>query len=135
MPLFVIEAPTGVGSDAKRKMMKSITEAIDEAFHFPDTRIWLHETAPENIAQDGVIGAEQVRPVGFLEAPELVDVDVKRKMVAKIHDAIDQAYQGLANTEQTLLLMNHYPLRNAAWIGRLQSDNPEIVAAVEQLNG
>jgi hypothetical protein len=30
--------------------------------------------------------------------------------------------------------MNHYPLENAGWAGRLQPDNPQIVRAVAALN-
>ena len=31
MPVFVIDAPSGVPQDAKRKMMKEVTEALHEA--------------------------------------------------------------------------------------------------------
>jgi hypothetical protein len=31
--------------------------------------------------------------------------------------------------------MNHYPLERAGWAGRLQSDNPQIVEAMQKLNG
>jgi hypothetical protein len=31
--------------------------------------------------------------------------------------------------------MNHYPLENAGWAGRLQADNPEMVQAMKELNG
>lgn len=135
MPQFLIEAPTGVGPDAKQKMMKQITEAIDEAYHIPDVRIWLREHPAENVAQDGRLNAEPIRPLCFLEAPELSSLDAKRKMAEKIHAAVGEAYQGIANTDETLILMNHYPLENAGWAGRLQADNPEIVAAMRALNG
>jgi phenylpyruvate tautomerase PptA (4-oxalocrotonate tautomerase family) len=134
MPQFLIEAPTGIGDDAKRKMMTELTEAIDAAYHIPDVRIWLREYSPENVAQDGRLNAEPIRPLCFLEAPELSSLDAKRKMAEKIHAAIAEAYQGIANTEETLVLMNHYPLENAGWAGRLQADNAEIVQAVAQLN-
>lgn len=138
MPLFMIEAPTGAQHEAKQRMFRTITDAIDEAYHFPDTRIWLRETPAENIAQDGELcselGPRSARPVGFLEAPELGNDDAKRAMLVKIHDAIDEAYSDIANTEQTLLLINQYPLNNVAWLRQLQSDNPEIVAAVQHLN-
>jgi phenylpyruvate tautomerase PptA (4-oxalocrotonate tautomerase family) len=134
MPQFLIEAPTGIGDDAKRKMMTEVTEAIDAAYHIPDVRIWLREYSPENVAQDGRLNAEPIRPLCFLEAPELSSLDAKRKMAERIHTAIAEAYQGIANTEETLVLMNHYPLENAGWAGRLQADNPEIVQAVAQLN-
>jgi len=135
MPMFLIEAPTGIEPDAKRKMMREISDAIDEAFHIHDVRVWLREYAPGNVAQDGRVDAEPIRPLCFLEAPELSDLDAKRKMAARIHSAMDGAYRNLANTRETLILMNHYPLENAGFAGRLQSDNPEIVRAVNALNG
>ncbi|WP_117212175.1 tautomerase family protein [Allorhizocola rhizosphaerae] len=134
MPQFLIEAPAGVQPDAKQKMMREITSAIDEAYRMPDVRIWLREYAPGNVAQDGRIGAEPVRPLCFLEAPELSDLDAKSKMAGKIHTAIEEAYHDLANTDETLILMNHYPLENAGWAGRLQSQNPEAVEHIRQLN-
>jgi phenylpyruvate tautomerase PptA (4-oxalocrotonate tautomerase family) len=135
MPQFFIEAPTGVQPEAKRKLMKEVTEAIDEAYQIGDVRIWLREYPADNVAQDGRVEAEPVRPVCFLEAPELSSLDAKRKMTGKIHAAIRDAYQGIANTDETLVLMNHYPLENAGFAGRLQADNPQIVEAVRQLNG
>ncbi|WP_028921021.1 tautomerase family protein [Pseudonocardia acaciae] len=134
MPVMLVEAPEGVAQDAKRKLMKDLDEALGEAYPVPDTRIWLREYPAENVAQDGRIGAEPIRPVCFLEAPELSSLDAKRKLVEKIHTAVGEAYQGIANTDETLILMNHYPLHDAGWIGRLQSDRPEVVAAIQQLN-
>jgi phenylpyruvate tautomerase PptA (4-oxalocrotonate tautomerase family) len=134
MPQFLIEAPRGIRADAKKKMMKEITEAIDEAYHVPDVRIWLREYSGENVAQNGKLNSEPIRPLCFLEAPELSDLDAKRKMAGRIHTAIHYAYEGIANTNETLILMNHYPLQNAGWGGRLQSDNPEMVAVVKGMN-
>ena len=134
MPQFFIEAPAGIRPEAKRTMMQEITAAIDAAYHIPDVRIWLREYQAENVAQDGRIGAESVRPVCFLEAPVLNDVDARRDMSNKIQDSIRIAYKDLANTDETLILMNLYPLENAGFAGRLQSDNPDIVSAVAQLN-
>jgi hypothetical protein len=135
MPQILIEAPTGVRPDAKQKMMSEISAAVDEAFQIPDVRVWLREYPAENVAQDGHIGAEPIRPLCFLEVPELSRLDAKRTMAQRIHDAIAEAYRGLANTDETLILMNHYPLENAGWAGRLQADNAEIVAAVRRING
>ena len=134
MPVFTIDAPSGVPQDAKRKMMKEITEALDEAWPIPDTRGWLREYPADNVSQDGRIGAEPIRPVCSLEAPELASLEVKRKLVQKVESAIAAAYQGLANTEEVLVLVNHYPLENVGWRQSLQSDNPEIVAAIAALN-
>jgi hypothetical protein len=134
MPQFFVEAPVGIRDDAKRTMMQDITAAIDEAYHIPDVRIWLREYQADNVAQDGRVGAEAIRPVCFLEAPELSSIDAKRKMAEKILIAVGQAYDGLANTAETLILMNHYPLENAGFAGRLQSDDPQLVEAMKQLN-
>ncbi|MDT5304626.1 MAG: hypothetical protein QOE48_289 [Mycobacterium sp.] len=134
MPQFFVEAPKGIRDDAKRTMMRDITAAIDEAYHIPDVRIWLREYQADNVAQDGRLGAEAIRPVCFLEAPELSSLDAKRKMAEKILTAVGQAYDGIANTAETLILMNHYPLENAGFAGRLQSDDPQLVEAMKQLN-
>jgi hypothetical protein len=134
MPQFFVEAPIGIRDDAKQKMMKDLTYAIDDAYHIPDVRIWLREYPADNVAHDGQIGAEAIRPVCFLEAPELSSLDAKRKMAEKILTAIGQAYDGIANTAETLILMNHYPLENAGFAGRLQADDPQLVEAMKQLN-
>lgn len=134
MPQFFVEAPVGIRDDAKRTMMQDITAAIDEAYHIPDVRIWLREYQADNVAQDGRVGAEAIRPVCFLEAPELSSLDTKRKMAEKILIAVGRAYDGIANTAETLILMNHYPLENAGFAGRLQSDDPQLVEAMKRLN-
>jgi phenylpyruvate tautomerase PptA (4-oxalocrotonate tautomerase family) len=132
MPQFLIEAPVGVRDDAKRRMMEEITAAIDEAYRIPDIRIWLREYPADNVAQNGRLNAEPIRPLCFLEAPELDSIDAKRRMVERIHAAIGQAFRGIADTDQTLILMNHYPLENAGGGGRLHSDNPAMVEAVRR---
>ena len=129
MPVFTIDAPAGASQDAKRTMMTEITEALDEAWPIPDTRGWLREYPADNVSQDG-----RIRPVCSLEAPELASLEVKRKLVHKVESAIAAAYQGLANTEEVLVLVNHYPLENVGWRQSLQSDHPEIVAAIAALN-
>jgi phenylpyruvate tautomerase PptA (4-oxalocrotonate tautomerase family) len=134
MPVFTIDAPTGAGREVKEKMLKEIHDALDEAYHFPDTRGWLREYPTENVAQDGRVQAEPVRPVCSLEVPELASLDAKRKLVQKIEAAIGGAYSGIANVEEVLVLINHYPLDNVGWRQSLQSDKAEIVSAVAQLN-
>ena len=134
MPVFTIDAPLGAGLHAKQKMMKDIHDALDETYHFPDTRGWLREYPAENMSQDGHVQAEPARPVCSLEVPELASLDAKRKLVQKIEDAIGDAYTGVANVDEVLVLINHYPLHNVGWRQSLQSDKPEIVAAVDQLN-
>jgi phenylpyruvate tautomerase PptA (4-oxalocrotonate tautomerase family) len=135
MPIMFVDAPFGIRQDAKQKLMRDLTTAVEEAYEFDDTRIWLREHAAENVALDGHIAAEPMKPVCSLEAPELDDLATKSTMAAKILTAMDEAYSTLANTAATLILINHYPLENTAWAGRLGSEHPDAVAYTEQLNG
>ncbi|MEO3876287.1 hypothetical protein ABGB18_46620 [Nonomuraea sp. B12E4] len=134
MPLVFLEGPQGIRPDAKQKLMREVTDALSAAYHFPDVRIFVREYPAGDVAQDGVAGAEPIRPVCFLEVPELRDLDVRRTLVGRVQDAIATAYQGLANTDETLVMVNHYPLENVGFHGRLQSDDPQIVGLIEQLN-
>ena len=134
MPLLFLEAPTGLAPNAKAEMMAGLTEAIDKIYRFPDTRIFLREYETENVCQDGRVGTDAVRPVAFLEAPELSSADAKRSLVIELQAVIARFYAGIADVEQTLVLINQYPLQNVGWLSRLQSDNPMIVEAVAALN-
>ena len=112
MPKFTIEAPAGAPPAAKQKMLKAITEAVHEAYQIPDIRGWLREYPAENASQDGRVGAEPVRPVCLLDAPELTSLDSKLAMVRKIDAAITEAYQGIANTGEIVILIRQYPEGN-----------------------
>ena len=61
MPVCRIEAPPGIGTTAKKKMVEKITAAIDEAYHIGDTLVFLQECAPENVAMDGRLLSENPR--------------------------------------------------------------------------
>ena len=135
MPVCLIEAPAGIRSDAKKRLVERTTAALDEAYHVPDVRIFLREYPLENVAQDGRLNAEPVRPVCFIEAPQLRNLAAKRNMIESINAAVADAYRDLANVREILILHNEYPLENAAWGGRLQSDNQQVVEAMKQLNG
>lgn len=58
MPVCFIEAPPGIRAEAKKRMVKKITEAIDEAYHIGDTLIFLREYAAEDVAMDGRLQSE-----------------------------------------------------------------------------
>jgi len=58
MPVCFIEAPPGIRTEAKKKMVEKITIAIDEAYHIGDTLIFLREYHAENVAMDGKLQSE-----------------------------------------------------------------------------
>jgi len=61
VPICRIEAPPGIGTVAKKKMVEKITAAIDEAYHIGDTLVFLQECSPENVALDGKLLSENPR--------------------------------------------------------------------------
>jgi len=58
VPVCRIEAPPGIGTVAKKKMVEKITAAIDEAYHIGGTLVFLQECSPENVALDGRLLSE-----------------------------------------------------------------------------
>lgn len=55
MPVITIEAPTGIGRDAKKKMLEKVSRAVDEGYNGivasgAEILVFLHETAPENVS-------------------------------------------------------------------------------------
>jgi hypothetical protein len=114
MPKFTVEAPLGASAAAKQKMFKEITEAFDEAYHICDVRGWLREYPKDNVSQNGRVGAEPVRPVCLVDAPELASLDARHKLVFKIDAAIADAYRGIASTSEIVVLVRQYP-RGSNW--------------------
>src|SRR5262245_53293163 len=108
MPTIFIEAPTGIRGDAKKRLVEKTTAALDEAYHIPDVRVFLREYQAENVGQDGRLQSEPVRPVCFIEAPQLRSLDARRKLTEKINAAVAYAYEGIANTRETLIFHNEY---------------------------
>ena len=58
MPVCRIDAPPGIGTVAKKKLVEKITAAIDEAYHIGDTLVFLQECSPENVALNGRLLSE-----------------------------------------------------------------------------
>lgn len=58
MPVVFIEAPPGIRTDAKKKLVEKVTSAVDEAYHIGDTLVFLREYAPGNVAMDGRLQSE-----------------------------------------------------------------------------
>lgn len=112
MPKFTIDAPEGAAPAAKEKMLNEISKALYEAYQISDVRGWLHEYSTHNVSQDGRVGGEPVRPVCSLDAPELISLDAKHKLVHEIDAAMADAYRNIANTGQIVILIRQYPEGN-----------------------
>jgi phenylpyruvate tautomerase PptA (4-oxalocrotonate tautomerase family) len=69
-------------------------------------------------------------PVVFIEAPQGIRPDAKKKLVEKITVAIDEAY----HIGDTLIFLREYPAENVAMDGRLQSENPKILEALKKIS-
>jgi phenylpyruvate tautomerase PptA (4-oxalocrotonate tautomerase family) len=70
-------------------------------------------------------------PVVFIEAPPGIRPDAKKRLVERTTAALNEAYP----IPDVRIFLREYPLKNAGWAGRLQSDNPEVVEAIKKLNG
>jgi phenylpyruvate tautomerase PptA (4-oxalocrotonate tautomerase family) len=131
MPMTFLEAPTGIRDDARQRLVEQLTAALEEAYHDPngDYRVFFREYPPQRVGQSGRLHAEPVRPVFFIEGPPLPRIDAKKKLVAQLNAALAEAYQGIANTREIMVLINEYALEDAGVGGRLTSEDPAIVEA------
>ena len=72
MPVVFIEAPPGIRTDAKKRMVQKINTAIEEVYPVGETLIFLREYPLDNVALNGGLQSESPH---FLEA-------VKKTMAA-----------------------------------------------------
>jgi phenylpyruvate tautomerase PptA (4-oxalocrotonate tautomerase family) len=56
-------------------------------------------------------------------------IDAKQKLVAQLNAALAEAYQGIANPREIMVLINEYALEHAGVGGRLTSEDPASVEA------
>jgi len=135
VPICFLEVPTGIQPDAKKKLVQKITTALNETWPIPDVRVFFREYRAEDVAQDGDFRSDPIKPICFLEVPLLRSLDAKRKLTQTLHAAFVEAYKGIADTSEFMVFYDLYPLENASVGARLQSDNPQAVEGMRQLNG
>jgi len=58
MPIVYIDAPPGLAQKKKNTMMKSITDAVDKAYHIGDTLVFIREHKVENVSMNGIPQSE-----------------------------------------------------------------------------
>lgn len=131
MPVSFLEVPTGLGVDAKRKLVHDVFVALDAAYRVPDTRIFIREWPPESVSQDGRLDSHQPRPVAFLDVPPGIENDAKRTLVRRISAAVTEAY----HLSDVLIFIREHRLDLVSLDGGLQSENPLILAAMQTTAG
>ena len=52
MPISYLDVPPRIRVEANETLVKDIHLALDEAYHVPDTRIFIREWPLENVSQD-----------------------------------------------------------------------------------
>ncbi len=128
MPISYLDVPQGIRLDAKKKLVKEVYTALDEAYRVPDTRIFLREWPLESVSQDGRLDSEPAKPVCFLEVPPGIRTEVKRQLVKRVSAAITEAYR----LPDVLIFFREYPLDMVSQDGGLQSENPVILEAMKK---
>jgi phenylpyruvate tautomerase PptA (4-oxalocrotonate tautomerase family) len=128
MPISYIDVPQGIRIEAKRKLVKEVHAALDEAYRIPDTRIFLREWPLDSVSQDGRLELEPAKPVCFLEVPPGIRPEVKRQLVNRISAAVIAAYL----LPDVLIFFREYPLDMVTQDGGLQSENPVILEAIKK---
>jgi hypothetical protein len=133
MPIAYLDVPQGIHAEGKKKLVRGIYNALNEAYPFPpDHRIFLREWPLESVSQDGQLGSETPRPACLLHAPQGVSIEAKRKMVQGINAAVAEAYNNLS---AFIIFTQEYPLDLVAVDGKLHSDNQQRVEQQQQVYG
>jgi hypothetical protein len=124
MPIGYLDTPAGLDLGKKRELVKAMYVALNEAFPFPDdVRIFLREWPTDSVSQNGLLGSEPARPVFTMHVPRGVKIDVKRKMLKKINDAVADAYP----LPDFMIFIVDYALDQVAHVGGLLADDQQRV--------
>ena len=128
MPISYVDLPEGIQIDTKRKMVKEICAALEDAYRIPDTRIFLREWPLDAVSQDGRLDLKPAKPVVFLEVPPGIQAEAKRHLLKRISAAVTEAY----HLPDVLIFFREYALDMVSQDGGLQSENPLILEAMKK---
>lgn len=132
MPIAYLDVPTGADLDTKRELVKSMYDAMREAYPFPDdTRIFLREWPLDSVSQNGLLGSEPARPAFVAHVPEGVHIEVKRTMLKKINAAVAEAY-GLP---WFITFLHEHSLDLVAVDGQILADDQQRVEDQREVYG
>ena len=141
MPTAYIDLPSGVGTDAKKKLLKEVGEFIHDAYIIPDTRVLLREWPTEQISIDGELG-RPMRPICIFVVPPGLPVEAKRQLVKRVSAAIAEACNlpredvplpsgKTVSTRWVLGFFSEYPLEQASLDDLMAFENPMVLESLE----
>jgi phenylpyruvate tautomerase PptA (4-oxalocrotonate tautomerase family) len=58
MPIVYVDAPPGLPQEKKNTLMKSITTAVEDAYHIGDTLVFIREHQIDNVSLNGIPQSE-----------------------------------------------------------------------------
>ena len=58
MPIVYIDAPPGLPQKKKNNLMRSVTDAVDEAYRIGDTLVFIREHQIHNVSLNGIPQSE-----------------------------------------------------------------------------
>lgn len=141
MPIAYIDLQSGLSRDAKQRLVRDVTAAVHEAYPIPDTRVFLREWPPEQVGIEGELGAP-FRPVCDFVVPPGLPAESKRRLVARVSEAVGEACQLRRDvvpmpsgkqvaTRWVLAFFSEYPLERAALDDLMAFENPMVSESME----
>jgi len=58
MPIVYIDAPPGLPREKKNTLMKSVTQAVEDAYQIGDTLVFIREHQINNVSMNGIPQSE-----------------------------------------------------------------------------
>jgi phenylpyruvate tautomerase PptA (4-oxalocrotonate tautomerase family) len=141
MPVAYIDLPSGLKTDAKKKLVTEVTEFIHHAYMIPDNRVFLREWSAEQVGVDGRLGAP-MRPICTFVVPPGLPVDGKRQLVRRVSAVITEVCSlqteevplpsgKKVSTKWVLAFFSEYPLEKAALDEMMAFENPMVLEGME----
>jgi len=67
MPIVYIDAPPGLPQKKKHRLMKSITDAVEDAYRIGDTLVFIREHKVDNVSMNGIPQSQNPKIKEILE--------------------------------------------------------------------
>ena len=141
MPTAYVDVPSGLGTEAKTKLMKKITDFLHQAYLIPDNRILLREWSADQYSIDSKLGVA-FRPIVTFVVPPGLPIEGKRQLVRGVFSAIAEACNlprediplpsgKVVSTQWVLGFFSEYPLDQASLDDLMALDNPMVLESLE----